>query len=48
LTQQLRVLMDNSSMRQQFSEAAVPNARRFAWESITKELSDVYRAEPRQ
>ncbi|MCX6605382.1 MAG: glycosyltransferase family 4 protein [Acidobacteria bacterium] len=47
LTQQLRVLMDNSSMRQQFSEAAVTNARRFAWESITKELGDVYRAEPR-
>ena len=47
LTQQLRVLMDNSSMREQFSEAAVTNARRFAWESITKELGDVYRAEPR-
>ena len=47
LTEQIRVLMDNSAMRQQFSEAAVANARRFAWESITKELGDVYRAEPR-
>ncbi len=47
LTQQLRLLMDNAAMRQQFSEAAVSNARRFAWESITKELGEVYRAEPR-
>ncbi len=35
LTQQLRLLMDNSDLRQKFSEAAVPNARRFAWDRIS-------------
>jgi glycosyltransferase involved in cell wall biosynthesis len=47
LTQQLRTLMDNAVMRQQFGLAAVENARRFAWETITEELGEVYRAEPR-
>jgi glycosyltransferase involved in cell wall biosynthesis len=47
LTQQLRTLMDNATMRQQFSRAAVENARRFAWETITEELGEVYRSELR-
>jgi len=47
LTRQLRTLMDDSSLRGRCSEAAVLNARRFAWENITQELAEVYRAEPR-
>jgi glycosyltransferase involved in cell wall biosynthesis len=43
LTQQLRLLMDDSGMRQRFSDAAVLNAKRFAWESITEELGEIYR-----
>lgn len=44
LTQQLRTLIENPGLRQKFSEAAVVNARRFAWETITDELGEVYRA----
>jgi glycosyltransferase involved in cell wall biosynthesis len=42
LAQQLRVLMDNPAMRRRLSEAAVVNARRFAWETITAQLNEVY------
>ncbi len=48
LTRQLRTMMDNNALRHQFSEAAVTNARRFAWETITQELGEVYSATPRQ
>jgi glycosyltransferase involved in cell wall biosynthesis len=48
LTQQLRTMMDDNALRHQFSEAAVTNARRFAWETITQELGEVYSATPRQ
>lgn len=47
LTTQLRRLMDEPGLRQRFGDAAIPNARRFAWESITKELDGIYRGEPR-
>jgi glycosyltransferase involved in cell wall biosynthesis len=42
LTQQLRVLMDNPEMRRSLSESAVVNAKRFAWETITAQLNEVY------
>jgi glycosyltransferase involved in cell wall biosynthesis len=42
LAQLLRTLMDNPDMRRRFSEAAVVNARRFAWETITAQLNEVY------
>jgi glycosyltransferase involved in cell wall biosynthesis len=42
LAQKLRTLMDDGAMRQRFSKAAVGNARRFAWETITHELYRVY------
>lgn len=42
LAQQLRTLMDDSGLRRRFSEAAEGNAKRFAWETITDELYQVY------
>ena len=42
LTQKLRTLMDDVSLRRRFSEAAEGNAKRFAWEAITTELYRVY------
>jgi glycosyltransferase involved in cell wall biosynthesis len=42
LAQKLRTLMDDGAMRQRFSKAAVGNARRFAWETITHKLYRVY------
>ncbi len=42
LTAQLRTLMDNGEMRRKFEEAAVANARRFAWESVTAQLGQMY------
>jgi glycosyltransferase involved in cell wall biosynthesis len=47
LTKQLRLLMDDAGLRQRFSDAAVPNARRFAWETITEELNGVYQVRHR-
>ena len=44
LTQQLRVLIDNPALRQRLSDAAVTNARRFSWETITAQLQEVYQA----
>lgn len=48
LKRQLCLLMDSPSLRRRFGDAAVANAQRFAWETITEELEEVYRAEPRQ
>jgi glycosyltransferase involved in cell wall biosynthesis len=42
LAQQLRFLMDDTPMRRRLSEGAEKNAHRFAWETITSELSQVY------
>jgi glycosyltransferase involved in cell wall biosynthesis len=42
LTQQLRTLMDHTRLRHEFGKAAVANAQRFAWETITSELQQVY------
>jgi glycosyltransferase involved in cell wall biosynthesis len=42
LVNQLRTLMDDPGLQQRFAEAAVPNARRFAWETITSDLDQVY------
>lgn len=42
LTQQLRVLMDDPALHRRFSEGAITNAKRFAWEAITAELNLVY------
>jgi len=47
LITQLRRLMDEPGLRQRLSDAAVPNAKRFAWESITEELAEIYRGKPR-
>jgi glycosyltransferase involved in cell wall biosynthesis len=43
LTRQIRTLMDDALLRGRFRAAAVQNARRFAWETITEELARVYR-----
>ncbi len=42
LAHQLRLLMDDPALRKRFSLAAVINARRFAWETITSDLEQVY------
>jgi glycosyltransferase involved in cell wall biosynthesis len=42
LARKLRSLMDDGALRRRFSEAAVVNAKRFAWESIANELHQVY------
>jgi glycosyltransferase involved in cell wall biosynthesis len=42
LVQQLRTLMDDPGLHQRFAAAAVTNARRFAWETITSDLDQVY------
>lgn len=42
LTERIRALMDSADLRERLSAAAVPNARRFAWETITSELQHVY------
>lgn len=42
LTQKLRVLAGDPDMHRRFCEAAVTNAQRFAWESITQELGQIY------
>jgi glycosyltransferase involved in cell wall biosynthesis len=42
LTQQLRLLTENAAMRMRFQEAAVENAKRFAWPEITQQLQQVY------
>lgn len=42
LSQKLRSCMDDSGLRQRFSEAALTNAKRFAWETITAQLERVY------
>lgn len=44
LAHQLRILMDNPGLRQRLSEAAVTNAKRFSWETITAELHELYQA----
>lgn len=42
LARQLRTLMDDPAMHQRFAAAAVTNAQRFAWETITSDLQQVY------
>lgn len=42
LATQIRGLMDNPGLLRSLSESAVTNARRFAWESITAQLQEVY------
>ncbi len=42
LVHQLRTLMDNPGLQQRFAAAAVTNAQRFAWETITSNLDEVY------
>ena len=42
LTAQLRTLVADGAMRQRFQEAALINARRFSWETITAQLGNVY------
>lgn len=42
LAHQLRVLSDNPGLRERFQQAAVTNAKRFAWETITAQLQQVY------
>lgn len=42
LAQQLRILSDNPALRQRFQQAAVENAKRFAWPTITQQLQEVY------
>jgi len=42
LSQQLRTLMDDPALRLRFSAAAVTNAQRFAWETITSDLQKIY------
>jgi glycosyltransferase involved in cell wall biosynthesis len=42
LAQQLRSLMGDAGLRRRCSDGAVVNAKRFAWESITNELNQVY------
>jgi glycosyltransferase involved in cell wall biosynthesis len=42
LAAQLRMLLDDPALRHRFQEAAVSNARRFAWETITAQLQQVY------
>ena len=42
LTRQLRGLLENPSLHRRLADAAVTNAKRFAWESITAELHEVY------
>lgn len=42
LTRQLRTLMDDGQRRKSFSIAARANAKRFAWETITSDLQQVY------
>ncbi len=42
LARQLRTLMDDPALQQRFSVAAVANAQRFAWETITSDLDQVY------
>ncbi len=42
LAQKLRTLMDDTAMRRRFSEEAERNAKRFAWETITDDLFQVY------
>ena len=42
LAHQIRTLMDDPALQKRFSLAAVANARRFAWETITSDLDQVY------
>ncbi|MBY0508264.1 MAG: glycosyltransferase family 4 protein [Bryobacteraceae bacterium] len=42
LARQIRTLMDDPALQQRFSAAAVVNARRFAWETISSDLALVY------
>jgi glycosyltransferase involved in cell wall biosynthesis len=42
LAQKLRTCMDDASLRQRFSEAAMGNAKRFSWESIAARLQGLY------
>ena len=44
LTANLRSLMDSRKLHQRLTSAAVPNARRFAWETIATDLEEVYSA----
>jgi len=43
LSQNLRLIMDDVSLRQRLSQAAVRNAERFAWEHIVARLDHLYR-----
>jgi glycosyltransferase involved in cell wall biosynthesis len=43
LAAKLRTLMDDRALRSRFSQAATANAKRFAWETITNDLYQVYR-----
>jgi glycosyltransferase involved in cell wall biosynthesis len=42
LKQQLGVLLDNPTLRHRFEDAAVANAQRFAWQTVTAQLQQVY------
>ena len=42
LAQQLRTLLNNPGLRKSFEQAAVVNAKRFAWETVTAQLQQVY------
>lgn len=43
LAARLRTMMDDAALRKRFAGAAVANARRFSWETITSDLNNVYR-----
>jgi glycosyltransferase involved in cell wall biosynthesis len=42
LARNLRALMDNPELKRRCATAAVPNAERFSWENIVRELNQVY------
>ena len=42
LAQQLRTLLDDPGLRERFQHAAVTNAKRFAWETVTAQLQGIY------
>lgn len=44
LAHKLRTMMDDAALRRRFSDAARGNARRFAWEAITRQLYGIYQA----
>ncbi|MEO8099667.1 MAG: glycosyltransferase family 4 protein [Acidobacteriota bacterium] len=46
LAHKLRTLMDDVDLRRRFAGAAVVNAERFSWETITADLTRVYQLSP--